>query len=506
MNSSIIFKSSQENNYLYSTAKKQFFYLHPILEYIYNIEKEGINIPMYLKDLNTNIDIDSFGSCTKENLIYYYDKYLLYRQKGYFGTESNSPSKHKEFTGELIKKELANSVQILFEVTNACNLNCTYCGYSNLYEGYDKREDENLDIDSAKKFIDYMITLRNSKYYKSLKKNIAISFYGGEPLLNFKFIEEIVQYTRTKKHLIDNFEFWMTTNGVLLNKYMDFLAKEKFKLMISLDGDGDQNSYRVDHGNKNSFDRVYKNISLLKEKHSEYFENTVTFNTVLHDRNSIKDVAEFFNKEYGKIPNFSPLTDNGIREDKKEEFNKIYKNFAKDSKQLKYYPELEQKMHFELPEARITKETLTEKSNFSFKNYNELLGNGQYDSFYLTGTCIPFSKSAFVLVNGKILPCEQISHQFELGRINKHEISINFDEIAQQYNKYFNQIAKQCKSCIEYKTCKNCIFQLKFKDGKFVCHQSTSLEETVWSFSKTFDYLENNSRNYKKLVYGGDIK
>ena len=56
----------------------------------------------------------------------------------------------------MVEKSLANTPQITFEVTDACNLNCVYCGYGKLYSDYDNRENKMLKLDSATMFLDYM--------------------------------------------------------------------------------------------------------------------------------------------------------------------------------------------------------------------------------------------------------------------------------------------------------------------------------------------------------------
>ncbi|MCQ2305908.1 MAG: hypothetical protein MJZ97_13065 [Bacteroidales bacterium] len=95
-------------------------------------------------------------------------------------------------TAEQIKSALANTPQITFEVTDACNLRCEYCAYGKLYADYDKREDKILPTKTAKLFIDYMAALWASPENHSIHNNLYVSFYGGEPLLNMPFIKEIV--------------------------------------------------------------------------------------------------------------------------------------------------------------------------------------------------------------------------------------------------------------------------------------------------------------------------
>jgi uncharacterized protein len=144
------------------------------------------------------------------------------------------------FTGNRIKYEFANTSQLLFETTNACNLKCEYCAYGELYNNYGTRERDFLTFPKAKNLIDFYINL--SSLLKSHNKKLSIGFYGGEPLLNFKLIQEVIDYV---DNIIPDCKFSMTTNGTLLNKYIDYIVEKKFNLLISLDGNFKNNSFRV---------------------------------------------------------------------------------------------------------------------------------------------------------------------------------------------------------------------------------------------------------------------
>jgi uncharacterized protein len=78
-----------------------------------------------------------------------------------------------------------------------------------------------------------------------------------------------------------HFTFSMTTNALLLHKYMDFLVEHNFSLLISLDGDKENTSYRVDQKGNPAFETIVKNVNLLRGKYPEYFDKKVNFNAVL---------------------------------------------------------------------------------------------------------------------------------------------------------------------------------------------------------------------------------
>lgn len=65
----------------------------------------------------------------------------------------------EELKVDTIEYNLINLSQLVFEVTDACNLRCKYCGYADLYEGYDKRENLKLSFQKAKLVIDYLFNL-----------------------------------------------------------------------------------------------------------------------------------------------------------------------------------------------------------------------------------------------------------------------------------------------------------------------------------------------------------
>ena len=97
-----------------------------------------------------------------------------------------------------MERGLANSKHIIFETTEKCNLRCHYCGYGEVYSTFAKRSKNELPFEKAKSFLDFMINHWNSPFNVSSNKQINISFYGGEPLMNFPFIQKVVEYVSSR--------------------------------------------------------------------------------------------------------------------------------------------------------------------------------------------------------------------------------------------------------------------------------------------------------------------
>lgn len=153
-------------------------------------------------------------------------------------------------TSRQVLDAVANTPQVVFEVTDACNLQCRYCLYGDLYAEYGERHDKYLDQELAIKFLDKLIALWESNRNHAAHRFTYISFYGGEPLLNIGFIKDVVNYLNTRKiqGLDHEFGYTITTNGILLDRHIEFFIVNNFDILISLDGNEWHNSYRTFKG------------------------------------------------------------------------------------------------------------------------------------------------------------------------------------------------------------------------------------------------------------------
>jgi len=115
-------------------------------------------------------------------------------------------------TSEDVRRCLSNSPQLTFEITDACNLRCEYCGYGKFYSDYDERKSTRLSPQRAKALLDYLGSLWKSELNVSHNQNVYISFYGGEPLMNVPFIKEIISYVEELDCPSRSFTFNMAAN------------------------------------------------------------------------------------------------------------------------------------------------------------------------------------------------------------------------------------------------------------------------------------------------------
>lgn len=160
---------------------------------------------------------------------------------------------------------------IALNVAEKCNLRCGYCFAGDGDYGSDSMMEKDVAIQSIEKL---------SKYQSSFH----ISFFGGEPLLNFALIERVVEWTKTQK---TTFTFAITTNGTLLNqRHMDLFKSNDFKVTISYDGPKVQDIQRKGVTSNYSSDKILRkkldNFSTALSKLSTKLRATLTNETIDH--------------------------------------------------------------------------------------------------------------------------------------------------------------------------------------------------------------------------------
>lgn len=355
-----------------------------------------------------------------------------------------------------VKRSIENLKQLTFEVTGLCNLKCVYCCYGDYYDGFDSNR-FNMSFDKAKNIIDYLFYFWKNERICNPDIDFYISFYGGEPLLNFDLIKEIIEYSTSKLKKYRNVKYSMTTNAVLLDKYIDYLVDKNVLLLVSLDGNSDGNGFRVNFEGKSCYDKIYNNIKYIQDVYSDYFLNKVEFNTVLHSGNSVNTINEYFSREFHKTTTITELSqDNLKRKCKNMFYDKLYKSYIGDLG-FNGKNDKERLIHF-----------LKRCTGDYYDTYNSFLQLQNNYAVFQTSTCLPFAKKMFVTASGKVLPCERISQIYELGHVTDDSVNIDFDDIARKFNSLLDVISKMCFDCYNKRSCDKCLYKVLdfYKEGE----------------------------------------
>jgi len=494
-----IFISNNGNYYLYNSFQKRLHCVEKnIWQIIQLIDKNGVDLlndyyqflPLLI-DHKINITFSQFDKY-KTKILYYID--------GYDG-DLYAIKPITKITPENIKYGLSNKPNIVFELTERCNLHCKYCGYGDFYNRYDTRQGNDLELHNAKQIIKYIFDLTNSSYSISDKQTIAISFYGGEPLLCFDLIKKIVLFTKELETESRSFTFNMTTNAILLDKYVDFLQEHSFSLLISLDGNRNNNSYRVFKNGQESFPIVISNIKYVMKRYADYFKKNISFNAVLHDRNSCKEINDFVLSNFNKKPMINEVLYDGFVEEKKEELLKMFKNkYEHIHSSEDYFQQLHDTDFSIIPDYHDTLFFIHFMCNLSYFDYKSLFLNLPRP-IKLTGTCIPLDKSIFITANGKILPCEKTNHKYCMGYIDREDVHIDFEKIADQYNAYLRQLNILCSTCYLIASCNQCLYFLDFDKKEPVCCYGHLNKKKFASYMQDIvSYMEKYPLTFNNII------
>lgn len=399
---------------------------------------------------------------------------------------------------DVVLNNIRNLSQITFEVTDACNLHCKYCGYGEMYGGYDKREDKRLPVGVAYRILEYWH--EQWRHSDSVGKKTYISFYGGEPLLNMDFIRAVVEWVEAHPLPQCDFEFTMTTNAVLLHRYIDYLVEHRFHILVSLDGNKANNGYRVDFDGHSSFDRVFEHVKAVQRNYPEYFDKYISFNSVLHNLNDYETIVDFFQQEFGKLPSIAELSNRGVKEEKRDEYVRMRNGKLASYGKIRNKKRFEESILLDLPESSLLGTYLFAHSGNVFYSYRELLANQSKRKWYPTGTCLPFSRRIFVTVNGKILPCERVDQCYALGHVDENGIEIDVDKIVGMYNGYFSKYIPQCSQCHHNNTCKQSILQHDDLRGKAVCPRFMNKEAFDVYQAEQLGFLAEHPTLYRRIM------
>ena len=166
---------------------------------------------------------------------------------------------------------------LCLHIAHDCNLACRYC-FAEEGEYHGRRALMSYEV--GKKALDFLIA--NS----GKRRNLEVDFFGGEPLMNWQVVKDLVAYGREQEKIHDkHFRFTVTTNGVLLNdEIQEFVNKEMDNVVLSLDGRKEVNDkMRPFRNGKGSYDLIVPKFQKLAESRNQekyYIRGTFTRNNL----------------------------------------------------------------------------------------------------------------------------------------------------------------------------------------------------------------------------------
>lgn len=308
---------------------------------------------------------------------------------------------------------------LCLHIAHDCNLACKYC-FAEEGEYHGRRALMSFEV--GKKALDFLIDNSGNR------RNLEVDFFGGEPLMNWEVVKQLVKYGRSKeKEYNKNFRFTLTTNGVLLNdEIIEFLNEEMSNVVLSLDGRKEVNdAMRPFRNGKGSYDLIvpkFQKLAQSREQKDYYVRGTFTRNNL----DFSNDVIEFADLGFKQMSIEPVVTDEkepyAIQEEDIpkicQEYDKLAKEYIKRKK---------------------------EGRGFEFFHFMIDLEQGPCVAKRLSG-CGSGTEYLAVTPWGDFYPCHQFvgEEEFLLGNV---EEGITNTEIRDKF-KLCNVYAKdKCKDC-----------------------------------------------------------
>ena len=381
---------------------------YDIIEKYESCTKESVVTEIYKKyENNPEISLDDVAEC--------YDQITELKNEG----RLFSPDTFEPIAGELKKKTSGVVKALCLHVAHTCNLNCAYCFAS---QGKYQGERAIMSYEVGKRALDFLIENSGSR------RNLEVDFFGGEPLMNFDVVKDLVSYARSvEKEHGKNFRFTLTTNGVLIDDdVIDFANREMSNVVLSLDGRKEiHDKFRVDYAGNGSWEKIVPKFQkLVKARGGKNYYMRGTFTHANPD--FLEDIKKMLELGFTELSMEPVVCAKGDPSELTEEDRKLV---------MKQYEELAELM-LECDEAG---------KPFTFYHYMIDLKGGPCIYKRISG-CGSGTEYMAVTPWGDLYPCHQFvgDEKYLLGNIWD---GVKNTEIQNEFESCNVYARKECRDC-----------------------------------------------------------
>lgn len=361
---------------------------------------------------------------------------------------------------EALKENLNTKAgQLILKLTDNCNFRCKYCIFNEDYTGDMNFSSNEMSWETAKKAVDYFYS------HSTATENPAITFYGGEPLLKFALLKQVIEYSR-KLFKDREVTFSFTTNvSLVTDEIADYLTSvPNMSILCSIDGPKEvHDSCRKFIGGKGTFDSVITGLKKLHKANVKNKQATISVNAVFTPPYSFEKLdkieAFFLHNEY--LSDTSPVsisysTDGSIPDIEKK-IKPILSNPKYRQRNTLTLNPLFNWQYLKIKDKQIS---LCKSISFSGLSKTLLAINNRYisekveEKYGFHGCCIPGVRRIYVETDGTFYACERIGLSPSIGNVDD---GMNIAAIKKYYiDGYSKACIKQCSECWAIRLCNFC--------------------------------------------------
>lgn len=343
------------------------------------------------------------------------------------------------------ENDFDNITKFTLEVTQQCNLRCTYCCYSGIYRDRRTHSQKEVSYETLRLFVDFV----KSYYYRN-SDEILICFYGGEALLARKKMEWVIK--ELDPILGNRVSYSLSTNGLALTESnIDWICgHENFLVNITIDGDqAMHDAHRKTVGGTGSFNIIINNLRKFREKYPEQYVRRINFLSTVYSLKDIKQLSETWD-DYDVLRGHHPIRI-GLIIPNLSDHSRVYDTWdVKDDFYTDAFDEYKSGKESIKVDCLRKLTAIIERRNY-FPLPNRLM----------LRTCFQDLFSCFVNVDGDIYACEKFCDEFKMGHLSTGFDHDKTDSILQTFTLRKN---KYCQSCWAQRLCRMCLTGLNHTD------------------------------------------
>ena len=233
---------------------------------------------------------EKYPALSTEELAQCYDQVVELKEAG----KLFAPDTFEPMAGKLKQKTAGVVKALCLHIAHTCNLNCSYCFAS---QGKYHGERAVMSFEVGKRALDFLIE------HSGTRRNLEVDFFGGEPLMNFQVVKDLVAYARSiEKEKGKNFRFTLTTNGVLVDDdVIEWANRECSNVVLSLDGRKEvHDRFRVDYAGHGSWEKIVPKFQRFVEARGGkdyYMRGTFTH----HNPDFLKDIQQMLDLGFTEL-------------------------------------------------------------------------------------------------------------------------------------------------------------------------------------------------------------
>ena len=368
------------------------------------------------------------------------------------------------------------------EMSQQCNLRCSYCCYSGSYRDRRTHRPKEISYVVLDRIVQFIMDHADMS-----SEEITVCFYGGEALL----AKTKIQYLIEKLVVLfgDRVCFSLSTNGLALTEpTIDWICgHEKFWVNITIDGNEDMHdAHRVQVNGKGSYKTIISNLSTFKNKYPNEYNKRVRFLSTVYSLKDVEQLSAIWNNvdvlEQHLPVHISHIIPNS------EDVQRVY-----DTKEIKddFYSKA-----FE--EYKLGKNTIMTSYLNKLISIVEKRSLTTLLTHLRITTCYQDMFSCFVNVDGDLYPCEKFCDTYKIG-----DVYTGFDEqrMTEIQRNFTNRKNKFCHSCWAQRFCRMCLTGLNHTDQELVhmCEmERDTIELSLKYFCEMIDW-KNNKIKDKRL-------